>query len=393
MRLPAGTERTETGGLDEMYTARERVLAALNHSQADRVPLALGGSWYGVTDNLYFNVLKKVGLEPSVPPFRPKLSHTVNYYDDRLLSALDVDIRHIWLGFSENGAPPSGGGTDNWGIEWVETEGYRGAKSHPLANATIDDLDKYNWPGMEGLDRGQIRARIQEIRRSGEYAIAGRAVNSYGLFELCCLLRGHEQFNVDLLIEPDFARALVEKVADVFYRLTDCYLDAAGQDIDILELPGDDYADNRGLMISPQLFREFFAPHWQRLIALIKSRSPEIKVVFHSDGAISALLEDLIAIGVDVVHPLEPLPVTDQAAVKQAVQGRLVILGGVDIKEALSGSRDAIAVEVRQRLANLAQGGGYIFAPSNHLQHDIPPENLITLYREASELGRYPLTF
>ncbi|MGI9860933.1 uroporphyrinogen decarboxylase family protein [Moorella naiadis] len=372
-------------------SARERVRVALNHEEPDRVPLALGGSWYGITDPLYFAAVEELALGEPAAPFRPKRSHTVNYYDDRLLEALGVDIRHIWLGFSEMGAPPAGGGRDNWGIEWVESDGYRGARLHPLASATIEDLETYPWPGSDGLDLEAVRSRVKAIRASGDYAIAARAVNSYGLFELCCLLRGPEQFMVDLLTDPDFAHALVRKVGDVFYSLTEVYLDVAGKDLDLMELPGDDYADKRSLIIAPALFREFFAPEWRRLITLVKGYSPDIKVVFHSDGAITPLLGDLLDVGIDVFHPLEPLEVTDQAAVKKTYGDRLSFLGGVDIKEALQGEQQAISREIRERLGNLAPGGGYILAPANHIQRDVPAANLLFLFREAARLGRYPL--
>jgi len=75
-------------------SSRERVLAAVSHQEPDRVPLALWGSWYGVTDRLYFNILDHLKWDP-VLPFRPDKVHSVNYYDDRLLEILGVDVRHV----------------------------------------------------------------------------------------------------------------------------------------------------------------------------------------------------------------------------------------------------------------------------------------------------------
>jgi uroporphyrinogen decarboxylase len=111
----------------------------------------------------------------------------------------------------------------------------------------------------------------------------------------------------------------------------------------------------------------------------------------HSDGAIAALLPDLVALGVDVIHPLEPLPATDLAAIKARYGKQVSFLGGIDISHAMPGSRQAVVAEVQQRIAQLAPGGGYILAPSNHLQADVPAENVVTLFETTRQLGTYPL--
>lgn len=107
--------------------------------------------------------------------------------------------------------------------------------------------------------------------------------------------------------------------------------------------------------------------------------------MLHSDGAITRLIPDLIDLGVDVLHPLEPLPSTDIPAVKAAFGNQVTFLGGIDIAHAMTGTRQDVIDEVRLRIAQLAQGGGYILAPSNHLQADVPPENVATLYVTAQE--------
>jgi uroporphyrinogen decarboxylase len=113
--------------------------------------------------------------------------------------------------------------------------------------------------------------------------------------------------------------------------------------------------------------------------------------MLHCDGAVTPLLDDLIEAGVDVVHPLEPLPATRMDDVKAAYGDRLSFLGGIDIKHALPGGIDAVVEEARLRIAQLGPGGGYILAPSNHVQADVPPENLVALFDAARQFGRYPL--
>jgi uroporphyrinogen decarboxylase len=129
----------------------------------------------------------------------------------------------------------------------------------------------------------------------------------------------------------------------------------------------------------------------ERLVKTVKDYNPAIKVMLHSDGMIQKLLPDLIEIGVDLVHPLEPLPAMDLAGIKQNFGDKLCFLGGIDISHAMPGSLDDVVAEAKLRISQLAPGGGYILAPSNHLQEDIPPENVAGLYAAAREFGRYPL--
>jgi uroporphyrinogen decarboxylase len=94
---------------------------------------------------------------------------------------------------------------------------------------------------------------------------------------------------------------------------------------------------------------------------------------------------------VDVLHPLEPLPATDIPAVKAGFGDKITFLGGIDIAHAMPGSREAVIAEAKRRITQLAPGGGYILAPSNHLQTDVPPENVVTLFETAQTFGTYPL--
>jgi uroporphyrinogen decarboxylase len=214
-------------------------------------------------------------------------------------------------------------------------------------------------------------------------------VTSHGPYQTAAHLRGTEHFLLDLAVNPAFAEALVEKVTTAIAGLLEGYLEAAGPYIDMVELPGDDYAANENLIMSPQMFRHFFKPALARLVETVKGYRPELKVMAHSDGFIQPLLEDFVEIGIDVVHPLEPLAAVDQGAVKERFAGRLAFLGGVDIVHALPGSKDDVVAEVQRRIAQLAPGGGYILAPSNHLQQDVPPENVMALFEAARRYGRY----
>ncbi len=375
-----------------MLTPRNRILTALNHQEPDRVPLALWGSWYGVTDKLYFAALTELGWEP-VPPFRPELLHSVNYYDDRLLAYLGVDVRHVdpgSIGVTSRVGPDD---ADAFGLRYTTSGLYRAASYHPLAEAGVDAIMEFPLPKAEDVIAAEpILARIGQIRALGdEYAIVGRAAASYGLFEMAQSLRRHDQLLMDLALEPEIVHALVGRLAACYGAMYDRLLGIAGPALDLIELPGDDFAGNNGPIISPAMFDTYFKQPYTQLIGRIKARAPHIKVIYHSDGAIAPFLARFIEIGADVVHPLEPLPATDMAAIKAEFGARISFMGGIDIRKTMQGPEAGIVDEVKQRVGQLAPGGGYILAPANHLQADVPPQNLFRLYAAAREFGRYPL--
>lgn len=252
---------------------RERVLTAINHQEPDRVPTAVWGSAYGITDPLYFELLEYLKLGEPIAPFRRRKGHTVNYYDDRVLAALDTDVRHVWLGFADLGGPMAGG-NDAWGVGWTQVGIYLGPTNYPFEHATIEDLDRFAWPDVDNLvRRDELLERAKYLKEQTDYAVVGRAVDSYGVLERCNSLRRIDKFMIDLGTNSEFVAALIDKVTTVLCRLLTIYLDTAGQYLDVLELPGDDYAAANPL-ISPKMFDRFFAPAYHRIIGVIKDAAP-----------------------------------------------------------------------------------------------------------------------
>lgn len=379
--------------MSRKMTPRERVLTALHHQEPDRVPTALWGSYYTLQDQTYFNLLKHLAMGESIQPFRWLQGHNSNYYDDRLLDYLDTDIRYVWLGFTDLGGPQPDTDVDAWGVRWKRVGVYMTPVEHPLANAVVEDLETYPWPDVEKFIRvEELQARLQALQQNGKHAIAARAVNSYGPFDQALAMRGRVQFFIDFLENPEFAQRLIQKVTQVLKRLIEIYLDIAGNAIDIMEIPGDDYSGTQNLLFSPKHFDRYIKPALGELTQLIKSYRSDIAIAFHSDGAIAPLLESFIEVGIDILHPLEPLPANDHDAIKAKFGDHLVFMGAIDIKEAMPGSIEDVEAEVKRRIRSLAPGGGYIIAPANHLQYDVPPENIIALYRAARQYGVYPIS-
>ncbi len=371
-------------------TSKERVQRALAHEPTDRVPTALWGSYYTLNDDTYRQVLRFLGLGSPLPPFRKQMPRNSNFYDDRILDALDTDVRYVWSGFTDlGGARMEEDGVDAWGVAWERSGPHIISSGHPLGEADEAEVGSYHWPDSEQyIDFDLIKSRIQLLRRDyGDRAIGARAINSYGPFEQACVLRGREEFLVDMIAEPELCTALVAGVTDVICRGQEIYLSKVADSIDFFEIPGDDYGGTEGLMISPEHFRRFFKPALRQIVESVKAVRPDLPVVFHSDGAITAIIPDLIEVGIDVLNPLEPLPATDWAAIKRAYGNQLAFMGGVDLKEALTGTLDDVTRDVERCLDTFAEGGGYILTSANHMQADIPPENIKRMFSAAREIS------
>ncbi|MFP3852731.1 MAG: uroporphyrinogen decarboxylase family protein [Anaerolineales bacterium] len=377
-------------------SSRERVLMALEHREPDRVPTALWGGPYGLVDELYLELLDYFELGDPVDRFRQ--GHTITYLDDRVLERLGVDTRYVWPGEMPSSPQQETDDPDvfldGFGQAWRRALPYYYTMEGILAEADSGAMDKLvQWPDPNDPRWTNGAAeRAAHLRQHTDAFVIARQMTSHGPFQTACDLRGTERFLMDLVEDPDYARRLVDKVTEIIDGLNRAMLEACGENIDMIELPGDDYAGNENLIISPAMFREFFKPGLRRMVETIKSFREDLRVMFHSDGMIDPLLPELIDIGVDVVHPLEPVEAMDLSEINEKFGDEIAFLGGVDIQGAMRGDRSQVETEVKERIRQLGPGGGYVLAPSNHLQADVPVENVITLFEAAQEYGRYPLS-
>ncbi len=376
-------------------TPRQRVRAALHHQEPDRVPTALGGGPYGIVDDLYLKLVNYFDLGQPVAPFRS--GHNISYMDDRLFEKLGIDTRYVWPGNSPSDPLPSpdrpGELIDGYGLPWKRAAPYYYPGNGVLAGATLDDIEsRVKWPDPNDPRwTAGVRDRAQTLGENTPYFVIARMVTSHGPYMTASHLRGDKQFFLDMAADPKFTLTLVERVTDSLTAFLQKYLEACGPYIDLIELPGDDYATQTSMAMSPKMFRKYFKPAIKRLVDTVKTYRADIKVMQHCDGALTPILPDLIEVGIDVVHPLEPLLAMNLEEVKTKFGDRLAFLGAIDIVQALPGRPQDVVDEVRLRIRQLARGGGYILAPANHVQADVPAENLVTLFETARRYGRYPL--
>ena len=372
-------------------THRERVALALAHQEADRVPVDMLGNASCILDNAYFKLRDHLGLDDSVKPFRE--GSTANYYDPRLLDIFDVDFHRLFLKTTPAAAMKKntdGTETDVWGITWSKAGIYVNAETHPLKDMDIDGVANFDWPDPERIWHTEgLAEEARYLYEQTDYALVARNPVTPGFLDRGCVMRGMDQFMMDMALNQDIAQLIIDKTLKIHLKMWEMFLDVTGPYLAMVET-ADDLGGQENPLISPRMYRKFIKPAQQKVNALIKDRAPQAKIFMHNDGAIVKLIPDLIEAGVEVLNPVQPSAGgMDSVFLKEAFGDKLVFHGAVDQKP-VEGSEEALRAEVRRRIDALAPGGGYILATSNVIV-DPPTENIPIIFEEARRYGRYPL--
>ena len=356
-------------------THKERVLTALRREEPDRVPIHVT-----YTPEAEKSMAKEVGLTAE------KLETYKGAGSDVGL-ALGHDLLLTWQGIATSFyAQESQTYTCEWGITWRWVENPSGRYTemvrHPLAGAR--DLSGYQMPDPHEEARYEDARRLIQAK-GDEYAIVGAIACT--IFEAAWYLRGLERLLEDLVVNKDFAHELLDMTMG-YNRVAGEKLIELG--VDIIWM-GDDFGTQAGLMMSPELWREFFKPRYAALIAAFKAANPEVIIAYHSCGNIEPLIPEYIEIGLEVLNPIQPLAM-DPGRLKRLYGDRLSFWGTVDIQWALPfGTPEEVDHEVRQRIRAAGEGGGLILSPAHNVQADTSVENILAFYRAAERYGPYPL--
>jgi uroporphyrinogen decarboxylase len=205
-------------------------------------------------------------------------------------------------------------------------------------------------------------------------------------------MQGMETFLLNMAKEPDFALALLERIAVYCKQLMARFLDELGDNVDIIKI-GDDLGTQQSLMISPKMYREVIKPIHADLISLIRSKT-DAKIFFHSDGDVTPLIDDFIEIGVDILNPIQTSAglMSDLPSLKKKFGDNIAFCGGIDTHRVLPfGTPDDVREEVRRVMQILGPGGGYMLGAVHTIMNDVPPENVLAMVDAVKEFGYYPL--
>jgi len=373
--------------------ARERVLAALNHEEPDRVPIDLSSVGpTGIHVLAYERLLKVLGIEEEI-----ELGDVVGQLakpSETVLELVGADVRGIRVGGSAYN-PDLLSATelvDHWGTVWRRPEDGLcfSIVEYPLRNATRSDLENYPWPDGKNPDLvAGLAEKARYLRENTPYALLGEFAGHF--FERAQMVRGFDTFLLDLAADRDFGEELMDRILAIEIDIVSTFLDAVGPYVDIVAFK-DDIAMQSGPVISPQMFREIIKPRMKKLIEAIRSKT-RAKLWFHSCGSVYYAIPDLIELGVEILNPVQVQAADmDTARLKRKFGKNLAFWGGIDTQQVLPfGTPEDVKAEVRRRISDLASGGGYVLASVHNIEADVPGENVWAMYQAAHDYGRYPL--
>ena len=311
--------------------------------------------------------------------------------DEKLLQRYGVDFRWVapnWVDVTDIGDDMY---QDMWGIKWQFMLDAHGVRYSPLKEASIEDIDRYDWPDPTNpaLVTGLVE-RAKYLYENTDYVIVGDAIKG-GILTKALQIRGYEEMFTDLIVDLPFAEALMDKLLSLYKEFWTTFLKAVGPYVQMIYFT-DDIGGQNAMMLSPATFRNLIKPRLKELIDHIKSQA-DVKFMYHTDGTVTPVIDDIIEMGVDILNPIQTSALgMDTNVLKETYGNRICFHGAIDVQQMLPFSTpEEVRYDVAKRIYHLGRGGGYIIAPCHNIGSDVPPQNVEALYQAAQEYGRYPL--
>jgi uroporphyrinogen-III decarboxylase len=345
-------------------TSRERVMTAFAHEEPDRVPVWCGSS----------------------PEFWQKAKCATGLDDEGLRCRLGDDFRRVFPVYAGPQAALPAGATSRtpFGVE-REGLGYGQPIRHPLAHATLAELEEYAWPDPRWMDVSEIRSQAEKYE--GRYAILGGEWSPF--FHDAIDLLGMDVLFLKMYDQPEFVDALLAHLVDYYEEVSRRIFEAAAAAIDVFFI-GNDFGTQRGPAMSPTLFRRFMLPHLQRLAGL--GHDYGLKVMMHCCGGYAPLIPQMIEAGLDGLHAVQPsCEGMDLEVLKQTFGGRILFNGAIDSHYVLiRGTPSFVREETRKVLEIMKPGGGYVAGASHDwILEETPVENVLAMFDAIREFGGY----
>jgi uroporphyrinogen decarboxylase len=380
-------------------TPRERVRAALEHREADRVPIDLGGSsTTSLAASTYGQLRSFLGLPAEEVAIIDQVQQLA-YLSEDLLDRLGVDTRVVHLPRGSVSFPPVDDEGeylayhDRWGIKLTtpkDSPFYFNRVEFPLRPSTVEGVDAYAWPPP--IESSPALRTIAKALYEGtdEALVGGSYMGIGGIFEQAWKLVGMEDALMGILTEPGFGERLLDRVTDAYIEAATGYLEQVGEYLDVFAF-ADDICGQDSWLISPDLYASLIKPRHRRLFEAVRQKT-KAKIFYHSCGAVFDLIPHLIEIGVDILNPIQVSARGMDTKRLKATYGRDIVFwgGGVDTQHNLPfGTPAEVADEVKRRIDDLAPGGGFIFAAVHNIQALVPPANIVAAFEAAADYGRY----
>lgn len=397
-------------------TSRERVLAALNHVEPDRVPIDLSGHRSsGIAAIAYPKLREHLGL-PAKPVRVYDVIQQLAVVDNDVLDRFGVDCIELGRGFAlddEDWKPwvlPDGTDclvpawtrierqSDRWvilspsgrviahmpdGTLYFEQTYFPLAESGGDISAVDEALDECMWTGVAAppgpIDSETLAEGARKFRAGTDRAVLG--LFGGNLFEMGQFFYRADNFFMLLAAEPDKAHTFLDRLMEMHLANLERFLATVGDSIDVI-LFGDDLGMQTGPMLSPRMYCEFFKPRHATLWNRAKELA-DVKVMLHCCGGVRDLLPHLIEAGLDAINPVQISCAGMEAAELKAEFGRDLTFwgGGCDTREVLTeASPERVAEHVKGQVRTLSPGGGFVFQQVHNILANVPPQNIVAMF-------------
>jgi uroporphyrinogen decarboxylase len=395
--------------------SRERVLAALDHVEPDRVPVDLGGTRQsGIAASTYHRLKDRLGLASTTRVYdvyqmlaeveRPVMERfgadVVGLRPPAVAFGIENTDWKPWRLFDGTPVEVPGGFqplTEENGDLTIVRDGDVIARM-PKDGFYFDRLEVYpggahlpveeiNPPLMSDQLCEHYRMQTESLHQNTDFAIIAPLGPPYELF-YGLGTGGFEKWMITLATEPDYVNAVYERLVDVWLQNLQRFAQAVEGRVHILQL-NDDFGTQHAPFISTRMFRELIMPHYKRGLDWIHQHTA-MRVFLHSDGALMPLIPSIVEMGVDILNPVQTSAQgMESRQLKDEFGEQLVFWGGsLDCQKTLPfGTPEEVAREVEEHVRVFAPGGGYVFAPVHNIQANVPVDNIIAMFGTARSCG------
>ncbi len=231
----------------------------------------------------------------------------------------------------------------------------------------------------------QIRQHAKKLCETSDYAV----VAGFGgqLFELGCYLYRNDEFMINLMIEQKRTEKLLDQLTEMHCENLEKFVEAVAGYVDVIVM-GDDLGTQSGPMISPELYRKIIWPRAKKIYGTIKNRS-DIKVFLHSCGSVDQFIPMFIEAGVDILNPVQTTALGMDAKKLKREYGRDIVFwgGGVDTqKSMLFSTPEQIRDDVKRNCEIFMKDGGFVFNQIHNMLPGIPPQNIEAMYDAVNKM-------
>lgn len=425
--------------MTKKMTPRERVYAALNHEEADRVPIDFGGNFNTTVSVIAYMRLKKhLGIDSPTysRDFGPMLASVDLDKGLEVMKIMNGDViefpGQMWVNW-KNGLPDgyfgqvrefelkdgatcliptyppvvkNEDGTQdmifgNKAVYRMPKDGYYFDRIyHPLEHVTTMEemeeiIPKWSSRGYHGaFAEGYLKLLehyAKLIHEETDYFVLANLPAILSIWQVNHEFFGYQNFFIIMGSQPEMMHRWMDFTTTQNEKRLEQYLNACGKYINGIII-ADDFGTQRALQMSPVMFRDQVKPYLARLCKLIHEKAPDVKVFLHCCGAVKPIIGDFIEAGVDALNPVQLSAEGMDPAVLKEEFGKDIAFwgGGISSQQTLfKGTEEDCKEEVKRNMEIFMKDGGFVFASDHDIQEHVSPEKIVATFQTALEFGKY----